>query len=302
MNLRGVLMGILSLIIIGMLAIYFFVPLNTLEFTQTSENSNFNLNTTKSKMQFYDNMRYFSNEISYRIEDCPLQKRADMEESFRILESKTMLRFYEVDFDEEIIIGCDSKTKIEGGLFIAGEGGPTNITISGDFNLIYGGKILLIKESSCPKPNIGLHELLHALGFDHSNNPDNIMYEISKCRQTIGDDIPILIDKLYSIPNYPDLSFENVSINMEGKYLNANLSIRNNGLRYSEEAILIIYADDKKVKEINIEPLDLGYGTKLSLLNTWISKLSVSEIKFVLETNFEELDKSNNEIVFAVKE
>ena len=301
MGLRGVLIGFLSLIIIGMLVIYFFVPFDTLEFTQTSTNSNFNLNATNSKMQFYDNMRYFSNEISYRIEDCPLKKRYDMEEAFRILENKTVLEFYEVDFGEEILVTCDSKTRIEEGLFIAGEGGPTNITISGDFNLIYNGKILLIRESSCPFPNVALHELLHALGFDHSSNPDNIMYEISKCKQTLGEDIPFLIDEIYSVPNYPDISFENVSINMEGKYLNANLSIRNNGLRYSGDTDLIIYADGKKVKEIEIEPLDIGYGTKLSLFNTWISRLSIREIKFVLETDSEELDKSNNEIVFIVK-
>ena len=59
------------------------------------------------------------------------------------------------------------------GLFIAGEGGPSNITKSGDFSVITHGSILLIKESKCERPNIAIHELLHALGFDHSENPNN---------------------------------------------------------------------------------------------------------------------------------
>ena len=301
MELKGFLFGLLTFIIIIMLVIYFFIPFNTLELTPTPTNSNFSLDLENSKMQFYDNMRYFSNEISYKIDGCPLQKRSNMEEAFDILENLTTLEFFEVDFGEEILIECDSNVVVEDGLFIAGEGGPTNITVAGDFNLIYNGRVLLLRESKCPNPNVGLHELLHALGFDHSSNPDNIMYEVSKCKQTIGEDIPQLINELYSIENYPDLSFENVSVNMEGKYLNADLSIRNKGLRFSEKTNLIIYADDKKIKEIEISPLDIGYGTKLTLSNTWIGQININEIKLFLETDSKELDKSNNEISFVVK-
>ncbi len=146
-----------------------------------------------------------------------------------------------------------------------------------------------------------MHELLHTLGFNHSINPDNILYPISKCSQTLGDDVPKLIDELYSYPNYPDVVFEDVSVAMEGKYLNANISMRNEGLDQSGQIILTIYADNKVIKKINVDSLNIGYGTKLSLLNVWINKLSFDELKFVLEIESEELDKSNNEIIFTSK-
>ncbi|GAI14097.1 unnamed protein product, partial [marine sediment metagenome] len=52
--------------------------------------------------------------------------------------------------------------------------------------------------------------------------------------------------------SYPDLSFENVSAVMNGRYLDTNMSIRNNGLKDSEKTKIEIYADGKLVKEIEL--------------------------------------------------
>jgi hypothetical protein len=306
MRWKGILIMVIVLIMVILLIIYFFIPYNITELDFSSlnepENPNFNLDGSYKAMQFYNNMRFPYAEISYRIEDnCTLSKKASMEEAFEILENATILNFYPVSSNEEIIVQCDSKEQVEGGMFIAGEGGPTNITVAGDLNIITSGKILLIREPNCPRPNVPLHELLHVLGFDHSENEDNIMYEITKCKQTLGEDIPGFINEIYSIPSYPDLTFEDAEGNMQGKYLNANFSVRNQGIISSPDTEILIYADDKIVKEVELESLRVGYGTKISLYNIWVNKISLDEIRFVINSDFEELSRENNEITLVLK-
>lgn len=306
MRWKGLLIIVLALLIVIFLLVYYFIPYNLTELDFTSlnepENPNFNLDGNYKAMQFYNNMRFPYTRISYRIEDgCTLSKKSSMQEAFDILENVTILEFYPVSSNEEIIIQCSSETQVEGGMFIAGEGGPTNITVAGDLNIITSGKILLLREPNCPRPNVPLHELLHVLGFDHSENEDNIMYEVTKCSQTLGEDIPAFINEIYSIPSSPDLIFEYAEGNMQGKYLNANMSVRNQGIISSPETEILIYADDKLVKEIEFDGLSVGYGTKISLYNIWVNKVSIEKIRFVINSSFEELSKENNEVVLILK-
>jgi hypothetical protein len=293
--------GLLALILILLLFLgYWFVPYNTTTFNLSS-NSNFSLNNSEnSSIQFYSNMRFPESSISYKIEDCPLKRTNDMQEAFTILEDETLLTFYPVDYGQEITITCNDTSLVEEGLFVAGEGGPTNITVAGDFNIIESGKILLIKDSTCSRPNIALHELLHVLGFNHSKNPKNIMYEISECDQTMGTDIINLIDKLYSVPNEPDLLFENASAYMNGKYLNVNFSIRNNGLKYSGDAIVKILVNGKEVEKIEIPPIEIGYGRKV-YMTVWVRQINIQNVEFLIEDNFDELSKANNAVMFEIK-
>jgi len=288
---------ILILVVTSSLFVYWFVPLNSVSFGNSSGNSNFSLGSLE--MQFYENMRFPESIISYRIYDCPLQKNNDMERAFEILDNKTVLNFYPVNSDEEITITCDSRNRLNEGLFIAGEGGPTNITKTDKFNVILNGDILLIRDSNCEIPNVAIHELLHVLGFDHSLNKNNIMYNISSCKQTIGEDLIASIDKLYSIESLPDLTLENVSATMNGKYLNTNISVRNNGLKDSEDFKVNIYADEKLVKSVDVDSLKIGYGTVITLSNLLVKQISVDELVFEIEYLFDELDKLDNKIVLA---
>jgi len=302
MNLKFFLLLISVIIILFLLLIYLFIPFNTTELNfLKNTDSNFTLGNSSGNMQFYENMRFPYTKISYRIEGCPLNKKNEMEEAFNILDNLTVLDFYPVAKGEEIIVNCEDKTEYQDNLFIAGEGGPTKITVAGDYNIITSGKILLLRESQCSKPNVAIHELLHVLGFDHSTNPENIMYEITKCSQTISKDMLDFINEIYSIPSKPDLIIEDVSGFMSGRYLNSNLTIRNQGMKDSEGGKLVIYADNKEIKEIPLDVLEVGYGTKLSLSNIWINKIGLDEIKFVVDTEFEELSKSNNEVVLSLK-
>jgi hypothetical protein len=292
---------VFSLLAIVLLVSYWFLPFNHIDFIPKSNvNSNFSV-TGDSSMQFYPNMRYSDSKISYRIYNCPLQKKNDMEQAFNTISNKTILIFYPVESNEEILITCDSKSKAEGGLFIAGEGGPVNITRTNLFSVIFTGKILLIKESSCPISNIAIHELFHALGFGHSENENNIMYPISDCRQTIGEDILNRINHLYAIPSLPDLTFSNVSANIEGRYLNTEINIINQGLKSSESAKISIYSDESLIKEMDMESLRPSEGLKITLKNILIIKLSTKELNFFINYNQEELDKENNKIVLEVK-
>ncbi len=287
--------------VVAIIWIYWFTGFSKVSLSPGSQNSNFSLDVSNSNMQFYDNMRYSDSKISYRISDkCTLQKKADAEGAFDILENETILDFYAVQGNEEILISCESKQRTEEEFFVAGEGGPVNITKAGEFNVIMYGEVSLIRQSECMYPNIAIHEILHALGFDHSANPNNIMYNVSKCSQTIGEDIPNLISQIYSVTSKPDLILDEVSPNIHGKYLDVNISVRNNGLKDSGEAVINIYAGDNLVHTIDVQPLVVGFGMKFMLQNVQIGS-GFDELRFIAESDFEELDKANNEIVFSVE-
>src|SRR3989344_7341935 len=246
--------------VILLLVFYWIIPVDELDLTFTPRNYNFSLSGNSEGIQFYDNMRYPSERISYRIQDCPVGKKAHMKNAFDFLQENTILEFYPVNSDEEIFVSCDSRTKVEGNLFIAGEGGPVNITTAGDFNVITRGKVLLLRESECKTPNVGIHELLHALGFVHSENKNNLMYEVSDCKQILGEDIPLLINEIYSIPSKPDLIFVNASAKLQRNLLDFNVSIQNVCFKNIGESKLVVYVDGKKVKEFEVDEMEVGFG------------------------------------------
>ena len=302
MGAKGFLFFACCLLLVSLLGAYWFIPFQDTYFFPSNANTNFSIdNSSQEQMQFYTNLRFLSSSISYRVEDCPLNKKAEMEQAFWIIANRTILNFYPVNSNQEILITCQSTNKFEGDLFIAGEGGPVNITSSGNYNIIHNGAILLIKPSECGTPNIAIHELLHVLGFEHSSNPSNIMYRISNCRQEIGQDMLNKINELYLIPAYPDISFENVSVVMHGRYLNSNFTVKNIGLNSSDKFKVKIYADGKVIESMNIEELNMGTGIKITLQNIFVNQLNVGEIKFFAEYSLEELEKNNNEIILSVR-
>lgn len=301
MNMKSFFAILFFILVLFLLVFYWFVPYNSINLGSSS-NSNFTMNSSIDEdLQFYPNMRFAEKDISYQIENCPLQRKNDMEQAFVLIENNTELEFFPTISNPQIIVTCDEKTKIEGNLFIAGEGGPTNITVAGTFNVIESGKILLLDNSKCERPNVAIHELLHVLGFTHSKNPNNIMYEISECQQTIGEDIVIFLNEIYSIPSEPDLVFENASAFLHGKYLDVNFTLRNDGLKDSGRSVVKLYVDNKVIKEISIPEVQIGYGRKISLANLWVPQVNIEEIKFVIENDFSELDKANNEVSLKVK-
>src|SRR3989344_8150556 len=105
------ILTILSALVIISLLFFYLSPFNVSEFiAKKSENTNFSLNSSDS-MQFYPNMRFPDSAISYKINDCPLEKRNEMENAFEIISNKTVLNFYIAKSDEEISIICKEKTR-----------------------------------------------------------------------------------------------------------------------------------------------------------------------------------------------
>ncbi len=300
---KGILSFFLVLLFVVLLFFYWFLPTNEIYFKMSGpSHSNFTLNSSfPEDMQFYENMRFPDSKISYKITDCPLNQKDEMERAFRIIEGTTLLNFYSVNSNEEISVTCNSTAKIEEGLFIAGEGGPTNITKTEKFAVILKGKILLIKESRCEEPAVAIHELLHVLGFDHSENSKNIMYPVSRCDQEIGEDALGLINWLYDFPSLPDISFEQASASLRGRYLDVSTTVRNNGLKESENLTLIIYSENKKIKEFEIESLQIGVGRSLTLTNMLVLS-KVDELRIIIDYPYPELDKKNNEIILQIVE
>jgi Tfp pilus assembly protein PilN len=109
------------------------------------------------------------------------------------------------------------------------------------------------------------------------------------------------INELYSIPSYPDLAIENVSVLMHGRYFNSNFTIRNIGLKESEGLKVKIYADEDLVKEMDVKGLKAGTGMRITLENFFINKISVKEFKFLIDSPVKELEEENNEIILKVK-
>ena len=294
-----ILLRCITIVVVVLLVVYWFVPIGKLNFVSSPSNSNFSINGSES-MQFYSNMRFPSSDISYKIYECPLKRTNDMKEAFEIISNKTVLEFREVEDLEEVSVSCSDKVKMDEGLFIAGEGGPTKIIQTDLFNVILKGNILLIRDSDCSTPNVAIHELLHVLGFEHSENSNNIMYYMSKCGQTIGDDTIELINNLYAVRSAPDLTFGNVSADVRGTYVDMEINVKNNGLADSSPAKILIYAEDKLVKTLDLEALSIGTGRKINLGNLWISKRNPNRLTFIIESDFEEIDKVNNEIILDV--
>ncbi len=276
-----------------LLIIYFLTPERNITF-KGEGNSNFSIEDN-STFQFYPEMRFPNDSISYKIlEDCDMRKTKDMEKAFEFLENETILSFYPVESGEEITVHCQDKQIVNGSFYIAGEGGPTKVINSGRFNVIFSGEILLLKDSECKTPNIQIHELLHVLGFEHSDNENNIMFPISRCNQDIGEDIILLINNLYSHPNKQDLVFGNASLNLQGNYLNLNFSVKNQGLNDSKEEVIYLYADNDLIKEFKIPNLKIGESIEIRSTNIYIQKLKLNEFKLEIPNSTIEFSNENN--------
>ena len=259
------------------------------------------------KMQFYLNMRFAKLPISYSINsECSAEKTGQMQRAIEIISERAEISFAQASAESDIDIRCRELDKREVrnmGYYVAGEGGPSEIINTSIFYVITKGEILLLKESECEEPIVSMHELLHALGFDHSANPLSIMYNVSDCRQKLTADIISGLERIYSIESLPDLYFSGINATKNGRYLSFYVEIRNRGLADAQGTTISVYSSDEKVKSFDIDAIEIGAGVTLSVDNMRLPERNAKEVRFVIdaENSTMELSEENNIAVLSVE-
>ena len=250
--------------------------------------------------QFYQRMRYQDRFITYSIADsCSPDRVSSMQEAFANIESLTVLDFEPSAESNSMIKILCSDIAPEAGqedYFVAGEGGPSRVLNSTLYSIILEGKIALYRDDSCDGPKVATHELLHALGFDHNNRQNSILYPTLKCSQEIDPEIIQSINKLYAPESLPDLVFFTTSATKSGRYLNFNIEVLNQGLRESGVTDVGVYADDEFIENFDIGAISVGARKILTVENLKVPN-DATTIVFVVDedNNIQELFENNNQ-------
>jgi len=291
-----VMILLFAFLFVGIYFLWLNLPSETLDFEQYQ--ANFTKDLPSNSTQFYQNMRYEDSTIRYSLSaNCSTKKKNDFREAVRILEDKTVLTFSE-DSLPHIVVSCSniSPSPNEEGHFVAGEGGPTTIINASEFSVILIGKIALYRPEKCDTPQVAIHEILHALGFDHNNNNASIMFPFTDCSQSIDQEIIEEINRLYETPSLPDLTIESVFANKTGRFLNFNLAVANNGLIKIDNSTLKITVENKVVKDYILGELEIGSKRFLTVENLRVPK-GTESVTFLVETDKAEITKENNRAV-----
>jgi len=252
---------------------------------------------------FAENIRFSKNEVSYYIDDsCPISRTLKMGEAFNIIEgSVNGLSFSEVidRNSAEVYVGCsDEEIEVDTNLFAVGEGGPTKVIKVGKFNLIEEGRIHLYKDSKCDYPVTEVHELLHVLGFDHSENPNSILYDTYSCDQRITPDIIKILNELYSIEPLPDLKIKNLEVVKKGRYLDFNVTIVNEGMSDVGVVELVLLSEEKEISNFLLNDIYKGYARTLTVQNLRMFSSNINVIDFYIDysNKISEIDEGNNQV------
>ena len=255
--------------------------------------------------QFYPNMKFNHNDISYRIEDgCEIIKKERMISAFNELSKQVnIISFHEVSEEPDIEVSCTKKEKSfeNKDYFIAGEGGAKEIVQTGAYNVITGGVILLYesqkKSIKCDYPNVEMHELMHVFGFNHSTNKNNLMYPyLESCNQVLDDSLIKELKRLYSQENLPDLYFEDAKVIKKGRYLDFNLTVKNSGDVDAPNVSFSVFDESDLVETRKIGDIKYGAGIVVEIKNFKLIRRNPTEVSFVIdaENKIKESDNKNN--------
>jgi len=271
----------------------------------TQRTPDIQVNNTLPSKQFYDNMRYSDRIITYHIsESCPESKSDRMKEALDTIEAKTIISFISTEKENaQIKILCSdiSPDADEANHFVAGEGGPSKVLNSTLYSVIIEGKVALYREGSCDNSNVEIHEVLHALGFDHNNNPKSILYPTLKCDQQIDQEIIDSINELYETESLPDLVFDEVSANKSGRYLNFHIEVLNRGLKEAKSVEVGIYAGNTLVDSFDLKDITIGAKKIIDVQNLKVP-FNAEKIDFVIdhESEIPEISEDNNKVVLTI--
>lgn len=262
-----------------------------------------NFSSYNEEMQFYPNMRFAKAPITYSQYDCKERENQQFQNAFSIIELQSGLGFKQED-NGEIKIFCGQEApKVESNTFVAGEGGPKLIVNTGLYYVILDAEVYIFKSLDCNQPIVELHELLHALGFEHSTDERSLMYNYSSCDQVLTPDISKKLKELYAQEALPDLYFGKVEAQTEGRYLNFKVEIKNRGLSKAQTFKLSVYSSGSKIKDFDIGEIDLGEGRILEVENLKAAGLldSIKAVRFRIDeaNTVREISETNNEATLA---
>lgn len=261
-------------------------------------------NFSSDVKQFYPNMKFNHNRISYDIDSaCSLDEIQRVQEAFKGLEDKVdSISFYEINGGADIDVSCSQqKEKVQKDFFIAGEGGAREIIQTDRFNVITNGTVLLYTSpvgfSDCSWPNVETHEILHVFGFMHSSNKNSIMYPyLEGCNQQIDASIIEQLKSLYSQDNLPDLGFDNVNAVKKGIYLDFNATVKNFGDVDADSVILGVLDNGNKLQDFNLKNIPYGASIVYTVSNLKLDSRASSSVEMVIDPDnrIREIDESNN--------
>lgn len=276
---------LLSTLIYGINVLIDLVPKETLAYNPYE--GNISLIPKSGAVQFYPNMRYPNNTITYSIESaCSPSKIEDIKQALDLLSQNTSLRFfYEKDGQIKYLCSQLEPNPEQRGHFVAGEGGPDKIINTSIFAVILAGKVSLYRAEKCDTPNIAIHETLHALGFDHIQDSSDIMYPVTDCNKHLKKTTINAINKLYSYASEPDLGIDYVAANQTGNYLNFHITITNHGLAASRKSNLTLYSDSKSLKTFDLGALDIGTKKFLDVQNMNLGSDKINTVSFIVAPN-----------------
>ena len=248
---------------------------------------------------FLDNLRFGHNNISYFINfSCSAVRRDAMVEAFDLFGwMMKYIDFYEVGGEANIDVECsDDFIMVADGMFAAGEGGPFKIINTSRFKVIEKGRIFLYDDKRCDYPFVELHELGHVFGFDHSDDPMNIMYSVSKCGQSVSADMIELLDALYAIEALPDVWISEAVAVKRGMYLDFNLTVLNEGLVDVDDVGLSIVVEGEVIKVLELGNIKVGFGRTIGVENLKLFSRDFDVVDFYVDRNnvVRELDEENN--------
>jgi hypothetical protein len=258
-----------------------------------------------SSEQFYPNMKFNHNNISYTIDyNCGEEGQKRMLEAFDSISIKVpILQFVEVLDNPDIEVSCsrEEKESLREDFFIAGEGGAREIIQTKKYNVITQGVILLYDENKnlkkCKWPNVEIHELMHVFGFNHSEDESSLMYPyLEDCNQVLDFSIVEKLKMLYSEENLADLYFEDVSVIKKGRYLDFNVTIKNAGVVKAKNVTISILDEQKIIENKDLGHINYGAGISLEISGLKLARKNPDEIMFVIDKKnaIKEIDNKNN--------
>jgi len=262
-------------------------------------------NLSYAVKQFYPNMKFNHNELTYVIDtNClPKQKERVLAAFLELQNRVDAISFKETSANPDIEVSCSEYTKNfeDKEYFVAGEGGAKEIIKTERYNVITEGIILLHDNPhgfyECEWPNIELHELLHVFGFDHSQDENSLMYPyLESCDQKLDESIVNDLNQLYSRENLPDLYFEEAIAIKKGRYLDFNVSVKNSGVISAEIAVLGVFDGGEKLDGFDLKDISFGAGVNFYVSNLKLKSRSSSNIEIRIDPDnlIKEIDEENN--------